>query len=51
MSENNQKLPQFKSVKEIVAFFEAQDMGEYDLPEVQFNVDLQKHAFLVAVDE
>ena len=31
---NENKLPEFESVDELVEFFDTHDMGEYDLPEV-----------------
>ncbi len=49
MSEN--KLPEFESVEELVDFFDTHDMGQYDLPEVEFNVDIKQHSFLVSVDK
>ncbi len=47
------KLPEFESVEELVEFFDTHDMGEYaeNMPEVQFDVDIQKRTFLVAVDK
>jgi hypothetical protein len=36
------KLPKFSSLDELVAFFEANDMGDFDLPEVQFDVKLRR---------
>ena len=49
MSEN--KLPEFESIEQLVEFFDTHDMGEYDLPEVEFDVDIQRRTFLVPVDE
>ncbi|MDQ3813359.1 MAG: BrnA antitoxin family protein [Armatimonadota bacterium] len=49
MSEN--KLPEFGSIEEVVEFFETHDMGEYDLPEVHFGVEIMKRTFLVSVDK
>jgi hypothetical protein len=54
MAENNSKqLPSFVSLDELVEFFDTHDMGEYEesLPEVHFDVHLQKSAHLVAIDE
>lgn len=45
------KLPEFASVEELVDFFDTHDMGEYDLPVVQFDVDIQRRTFLLAVDK
>ncbi|NEO87053.1 MAG: hypothetical protein F6J87_22755, partial [Spirulina sp. SIO3F2] len=36
---------------ELVDFFDEQDLGEYDLPEVQFDVDIQQRQHFVAVNE
>ena len=49
MSEN--KLPEFESTEQLVEFFDTHDMGEYDLPEVEFDVDIQRRTFLVPVDK
>lgn len=53
MAENNsQQLPSFASLDELVEFFDTHDMGEYeDLPEAQFDVNLQRRTHLVAIDE
>jgi hypothetical protein len=54
MAENDSpKLPSFKSLDELVEFFETRDLGEYeeDLPEAHFDVDLRKKTHLVAIDE
>lgn len=48
---NENKLPEFESVEELTDFFDAHDMDEYDLPEVKFEIDIQKRTFLVPVDE
>ncbi|MGH9800966.1 MAG: CopG family antitoxin [Blastocatellia bacterium] len=49
MKEN--KLPEFGSIEKLVEFFDTHDMGEYDLPEVQFDVSTRKPMFLVSVDK
>ncbi len=36
------KLPKFSSLDELVTFFEENDQGDYDLPEVYFDVKLRK---------
>jgi len=36
------RLPKFSSLDELVSFFEANDLGDYDLPEVHLNVKLRK---------
>lgn len=54
MAENNpQQLPSFASLDELVEFFDAHDMGEYEeaLPEAHFDVNLQRRTHLVAIDE
>ena len=54
MAENNpQKLPSFASLDELVEFFDAHDMGEYEeaLPEAHFEINLQRRTYLVAIDE
>ena len=49
----NKQLPRFKSLDELIEFFETHDMGEYgeQLPEVHFEVDLKKRVWLFALDE
>jgi len=50
MKEN--KLPEFESLEKLVEFFDTHDMGEYDLPEVHFDVTTRKKPmFLVSVDK
>ena len=49
MAEN--KLPEFEALEALVEFFDTHDMGEYDLPEAQFDVEIQKRTFLVSVDK
>jgi predicted HicB family RNase H-like nuclease len=51
MSEN--KMPEFESVEELVEFFDNNDMSEYsdEMPEVHFDVDIQRRSFLVSVDK
>lgn len=51
MSEN--KMPEFESIEELVQFFDNNDMGEYsdEMPEVHFDVDIQRRSFLVSVDK
>ena len=47
MKENRSKtLPVFKSIDELVAFFETHDMGDYweNMPEVEFEISLKKRA-------
>ena len=51
MSEN--KMPEFESVGELADFFDHNDMGEYfdEMPEVHFDVDIQRRSFLVPIDK
>ena len=54
MAENNsQKSPSFASLDEMVEFFDSHDMGDYleQMPEVHFDVNLQRRTHLVAIDE
>jgi hypothetical protein len=53
MAENNQQLPSFASLDEMVEFFDTHDMGEYldGMPEAHFDVNLQRRTHLVAIDE
>ena len=54
MAENDSKqLPPFGSLDELVEFFDTHDMSEYDqaLPEVDFEVNIQRRKHLVAIDE
>ncbi len=52
MAENNQ-LPKFDSLDELADFFDRNDMGDYSeqMPEAEFQVNLQRRSFFVAVDE
>lgn len=51
MSEN--KMLDFESVEKLVEFFDTHDMGEHfdEMPEVHFDVDIQRRSFLVSVDK
>jgi hypothetical protein len=54
MEKNKAKtLPRSKSVKELVDFFEAHDMGDYweKMPEAHFEVNIKKRKHLVALEE
>lgn len=48
-----EKLPRFTSNQEIVECFDTQDLGEYEdeLPEVDFEVDIQRKSYLVSIDD
>ena len=45
-------LPKFESVDVLVDFFDTHDLGDYldQMPEVQFDVDLQRKERLFALD-
>ena len=45
-------LPQFVSVQALTDYFDTHDMSEHldDAAEVQFDVDLQRRQYLVAID-
>ncbi|NEO87050.1 MAG: hypothetical protein F6J87_22740 [Spirulina sp. SIO3F2] len=52
MEESKEKsLPSFVSTQELVDFFDEQDLGEYDIPEVEFDVDIRQRQHFVAVNE
>jgi hypothetical protein len=48
----SKKLPQFNSSQELVEFFDTHDLGEYEseLPEADFDVDIKRHLYFVAID-
>jgi hypothetical protein len=45
-------LPEFKSLNELVEFFDTNDLGEYwdEMPEANFEVDLRKRTHLFSID-
>jgi hypothetical protein len=45
-------LPSFRSLDELVEFFDTHDLGEYwdKMPEACFEVDLKRRAHLIAID-
>lgn len=45
-------LPHFRSLDELVRFFDTHDMGEFwnGMPETHFEVDLKKRTHLLAID-
>ena len=54
MAANKRKqMPKLESVAKLTEFFETQDMGEYwdELPEAHFEVDIQKHTHVFALDD
>ena len=48
----SEKLPRFRSLDELVKFFETHDLGEYwtDMPEAHFEVDIKRKTHLFAID-
>ncbi len=48
----SKKIPNFKSLDELVDFFDTHDLGEYlnGMPEAQFEVDIKKRIHLFALD-
>ncbi len=52
MSENKE-LPKFDSIDELTEFFDENDLGDYleNMPEADFEVNLEKRTYFVAVDE
>jgi hypothetical protein len=51
--DKSKKLPKFESLDELVEFFDTNDTSEYwdQMPEVHFDVNIQKRTHLVALDE
>jgi CopG antitoxin of type II toxin-antitoxin system len=49
----NKELPKFDSIDELTGFFDENDLGDYleNLPEAEFEVNLEKRTYFVAVDE
>jgi hypothetical protein len=53
MAENGPTaLPHFESLQDLVEFFDTHDMGDYleQMPEADFEVDIQRKSYLVSVD-
>ena len=48
----SRKVPQFKSLDELVEFFDTHDLGEYwnEMPEAHFDVDIKRRMHLFALD-
>ncbi|MBM3157207.1 MAG: hypothetical protein FJ004_07970 [Chloroflexi bacterium] len=44
--------PQYRSLDELVEFFDSRDMGDYvkDMPEAKFKVDIKRRTHLFALD-
>ena len=54
MAENESvPLPHFRSLQDLVEFFDAHDMGDYwdHMPEAHFEVDINRRSRLVSIDE
>ena len=49
----SKSLPKFKSLTELIGFFDSHDMGDYweRLPEAQFDIDIKSIKHLIAVDK
>ncbi len=47
----NQTLLTFNSPEELADFFDASDMGDFDVPDAEFEVDIQTRECLFPVDE
>jgi hypothetical protein len=45
-------IPRFRSLDELVEFFDTQDTGDYlkDMPEAKFEVDIKRRTHLFALD-
>jgi hypothetical protein len=48
----SKNLPRFRSLDELVTFFDTHDLGEYwtEMPEAHFEVDIKRKAHLFALD-
>lgn len=48
----SKSLPRFRSLDELVEFFDTHDLGEYwdEMPEAHFEVDIKRRTHLVAID-
>ena len=48
----SRSLPRFRSLDELVEFFDSHDLGEYwdQMPEVHFEVDIKRKKHLFALD-
>lgn len=49
----SKKLPHFKSLDELVEFFDTHDLGEYwdEMPEAHFEVDIKRRRHLFALED
>ena len=49
----SQSLPQWRSLDELVDYFDTHDMGEHleQMPEVDMEVDIKRKRHLVAIDD
>ncbi len=50
--ENKPKIPDFRSLDELLEFFDSHDLGEYwdQMPEANFEVDIKRRTHLFALD-
>ncbi len=48
----SKNLPHFRSLDELVKFFDTHDLGEYwdEMPEAHFEVDIKRRTHLFAID-
>ena len=48
----SENLPRFRSLDELVKFFDTHDLGEYwtEMPEAHFEVEITRKTHLVAID-
>ncbi len=48
----SKKIPKFRSLDELVNFFDTNDLGEYwnHMPEADFEVDLKRRTHLFSID-
>ncbi|MFZ2071467.1 MAG: CopG family antitoxin [Halobacteriota archaeon] len=48
----SEKLPRFRSLDELVKFFDTHDLGEYwtEMPDAHFEVDIKRKRHLFALD-
>ncbi len=47
---NSKLLPTFQTLDELIKFFDANDLGDYELQEVQCGVDIKRRTYWVAVE-
>ena len=49
----NEPMPKFNSIGDLVEFFETHDLGDYldQMPEAHFDIDLKRRTHLFAIDD